>query len=79
MDSVNLSKFRLAATLITIPGVKTIALESNTAHDGEDGVVPKKRKCNLVQSQHTWLLVSLAKRTQARHSPLWASVFPSVK
>lgn len=42
MDSVNLSKRRLAATLITIPGVKTIALEPNTARDGDDGVVPKK-------------------------------------
>lgn len=42
MDSVNLSKLRLAATLITIPGVETIALESNTAHDGDGGVVPKK-------------------------------------
>lgn len=42
MDSVNLSKLRLAATLITIPSVKTIALESNTAHDEDDGVAPKK-------------------------------------
>lgn len=46
MDFVNLSPFRLAATLITIPGVKTIAQESNTARDGDDGVIPKT-KCNL--------------------------------
>lgn len=43
MDFINLSKLRLAVTLITIPGVKTIALESNTAHDGDDGVIPKNK------------------------------------
>ena len=60
MDFINLSKLRLAVTLITIPGVKTVALESSTARDGDDGVIPKN-KCNLVWSQHTWLLVLLAK------------------
>lgn len=43
MDFANLSKLRLDVTLITIPGVKTIEQESNTAHDGNDGVSPKKQ------------------------------------